>query len=146
MRTSFFNFFRFCLLVTSGHFAVTFFQHAPCVQFTIVFMQFLQEMLASPSPMAFNPMLPTLPAHRCHVSLRTAVPPQLCCCAVLKVGATLLTTLIVNQSVWITGNCPTPRAREPDLHRPPSIALGLNFPWQPVCHGIHAQPRNAMEG
>ena len=31
-----------------------------------------------------------------------------CRCAVLKVGATLLTTLIATQGVWIVSKCPTP--------------------------------------
>ena len=35
-----------------------------------------------------------------------------CCCAVLQVGATLLATLVVTQDVWITGSCPSPRARD----------------------------------
>ena len=33
--------------------------------------------------------------------------PWCCCCAVLKVGATLSTTLIATQGVWITSSCPT---------------------------------------
>ena len=45
-----------------------------------------------------------------------------CCWAVPKVGATLLATLIATQGVWITGECPTPRA-----HRPPCRALSLEF-------------------
>ena len=46
---------------------------------------------------------------------------------------TLLTTLIATQSVRITSSCPTPRARDPGLHRPPSHALGLNSSGQPMC-------------
>ena len=57
-----------------------------------------------------------------------------CCgCAVFKVGATLLTTRIATFGVWITGSCPTPRARDPGLHRPPSHSLSVKSSWQPVC-------------
>ena len=48
--------------------------------------------------------------------------------AVLKVGATLLTTLISMQ-----GGPTTPRARDPGLHRPPSHTLSLNSSRQPTC-------------
>ena len=34
------------------------------------------------------------------------------CCAVLLVGATLLSTLIATQGVWITGSCPTPKTTD----------------------------------
>ena len=56
----------------------------------------------------------------------------LCCCAVHKFGAMLLTTRIATQGVWTTRSCPTPRARDPGLQRPPSHALNLNSSWQPV--------------
>ena len=37
------------------------------------------------------------------------------------------------KGVRITSSCPTPRARDPGLHRPPSPALSLNSSWQLVC-------------
>ena len=47
---------------------------------------------------------------------------------VLQVGATLLATLSAIQGVRITGSCPTPRARDPGLHRPPADALAACVP------------------
>ena len=51
----------------------------------------------------------------------------------LKVEAALLNSLIATWAVWITGPCPTPRARDPGLHLPSSHDLTLNSSWQPVC-------------
>ena len=51
----------------------------------------------------------------------------------LRVGATLLTTLIGTLGVWTTSSCPIPKARHPSLHRPPSHALPMHSSWQPVC-------------
>ena len=46
---------------------------------------------------------------------------------VRKVEAALLTTLIATHGVWIiTRSCPTPKARDPGLHRPLPHTLNLN--------------------
>ena len=47
--------------------------------------------------------------------------------------------------VRVTSSWPTPRARDPGLHRN-SRALRLNSSWQSMCQGIHAQPRDVVEG
>ena len=47
--------------------------------------------------------------------------------AVLKVGSTLLATLIATQGVRIPSNCPTPRAMNPGLHRPAFSCLEPEF-------------------
>ena len=71
------------------------------------------------------------------------------CCAVLQVGATLLSTLIVTQGLWITSSCPTPRARDPSLHRPrascsePEFLLAAYVPVNPwSAPRRHGKPTN----
>ena len=54
----------------------------------------------------------------------------LLCCA-FHVGATLHTTLIATQGVWVTGSCLTPQSkRHRPAPRPPSHALSLNSSWK----------------
>ena len=69
-----------------------------------------------------------------------------CCCTVLKVSASLLTTPSATHGVRITSNYPTTRARDPSLHRSPSRVLGLYSFWQPMCQYLHAPSREVVEG
>ena len=75
------------------------------------------------------------------------------CCTVLKVGATLLTTLVATQDMWITGSAPATRARDLCLHRhafpcpEPEFLLAAHVPMSsctaPRRHGrITHQPED----
>ena len=53
-----------------------------------------------------------------------------------RVYAALHTERPPTQGRRIISSCPIPRARDPGLHRPPSLSLNLNSSWQPTCHHV----------